>query len=222
MSTRRQRHRTSTVEEIKSAALEHIAAHGAAGLSIRGVARDIGMSPAGLYRYFDGLDALLTDLLVDAYRDLADAVGDAAAGPGHAKQRLRAAMLAYRRWAVDHPNRFLLIFGTPIPGYAAPDEGPTVTQNLRLGAAFFAVIAQGHAAGELRVPTAGRAPTELESALIADVGASLPADRVAPVLGTWAHFHGMATLEVLGQLHFVYPDPAEFYAGEVDRILAAW
>lgn len=222
VTTRRQQQRTDTTAEIKRAALDHIAAHGAAEMSIRGIARAIGMSPAGLYRYFDGRDALLTELLVDAYRDLADDVEAAAGTGGGVRGRLRAAMLAYRKWSIAHPNRFLLIFGTPVPGYRAPADGPTVAQNLRIGATFFGLIAQGQSSGELSVPAAARPATAAEREFVAMMGDPLPADRVAPVLGTWAHFHGLVTLEVLHQLDFVYPDATEFYAGEVDRILAQW
>ena len=81
MSTRRELTRTATIAQIKQAALDQIEHEGAPALSIRGVARAIGMSPAGLYRYYDGRDALLTDLLADAYMDLARAVATASGLP---------------------------------------------------------------------------------------------------------------------------------------------
>lgn len=221
MTTRRERQRTATLEEIKSAALRHITEQGAAGLSIRGLARDIGMSPAGLYRYFDGLDDIVTALLVDAYADLADAVAAGAAGPGGVRQRLRSAAHAYRTWAVTHSNRFLLIFGTPIPGYAAPEDGPTVQQNRRLGAVFLGLIAEGHASGEFHIPPAPSA-TAAEEAFVAELGLPLPADRLGPALGAWAAIHGMVTLEVLHQLAFLYPDAEPFFTAEVDRIIGRW
>lgn len=211
----------ATVEEIKAAALQHIAERGAADLSIRGVAREIGMSPAGLYRYFSGLDDLLTALLVDAYAELADAVATAAAGPGDARERLRSAAKAYRAWAVSHPSRFLLIFGTPVPGYAAPEDGPTVQQNRRLGAAFLGLIAQGYVSGDLRIPP-GPPATKAEEAYVADLGILLPADRLGPAIGAWSAIHGMVTLEVLHQLAFLYPDAESFYSAEVDRIIGHW
>lgn len=222
MANRRDRQRTATLDEIKATALAHLTKQGPSGLTLRGIARDIGMSPAGLYRYYDGLDEIVTSLLVDAYRDLADAVAAAAERGPTVRDRLRAAMLGYREWALAQPNRFLLIFGTPIPGYAAPQGGPTVAENLRIGAVFFGLVAAGHARGELHVPAAGRPATEQEEAFVADLGLPLPADRVAAVLGAWAHFHGMVTLEVLHQLDFVYPDAHDFYTGEVERILRQW
>jgi AcrR family transcriptional regulator len=221
-TTRRERVRAATIDEIKHAALDQIATDGAAALSIRGIARVIGMSPAGLYRYYDGLDALITELIADAYNDLADAVLAATTQPGDVRERLRAGMLAYRRWCIDHPNRFLLIFGTPIPGYAAPEEGITVQANRRIGEAFFSVVVEGWASGQIHLPDADREPEPGEVAFAAQAGPGFPPSWIGPFLGTWAHFHGMVTLEILNQLDWVYPDPEAFYRDEIDRTIAAW
>lgn len=219
--TRRERQRTATIESIKEAALEKIAADGAHSLSIRGVARAIGMSPAGLYRYYDGLDSLITDLLADAYDDLADAVADATA-EGTVRQRLRAGMLAYRRWCVEHPNRFLLLFGTPIPGYAAPSAGPTVVAARRIASAFLSVVVDGWATGALAPPQLRRDSEPAEDAFAEQLAGGFPADWIPAFVSAWAHFHGMVTLEILHQLDWVYPDPERFYAGEIDRLVDNW
>lgn len=222
MTTRRERIRNATLDEIKDAALAQMAEHGASDLSIRGVARAIGMSPAGLYRYYDGLDALITALITDAYTDLAVTVEEAVAGDGDTVARFRAGVRAYRTWAVGQPNRFLLIFGSPIPGYAAPADGPTVAANRRMGQAFFRVAAQGWERGEIGVPALGRPVTGAEQALAEQIRNDVPdfpAELIPALLGTWAHFHGLVTLEVLGQFQWMYPDPEAFFAGEVDRML---
>lgn len=221
-TTRRERLRAGTIEEIKRAALDQIASSGATALSIRGIARAIGMSPAGLYRYFDGLDTLLTELIADAYNDLADTVAVTTSQPGDLRERLRAGMLAYRRWCVDHPNRFLLIFGTPIPGYAAPEEGPTVQASRRIGEVFFSVVAEGWETNQLHVRDVGREVGPGEIAAARQMGPEFPPEWIAPFLGTWAHFHGMVTLEILHQLDWVYPDVEVFYRSEIDRLIATW
>jgi AcrR family transcriptional regulator len=224
MTTRRARLRAETIDEIKRAAIDQIESDGAASLSLRGVARDIGMSPAGLYRYYDGRDALLTELITDAYTDLAIAVETAiASGSGSAAARLAAGIRAYRRWALAEPNRFLLIFGTPVPGYAAPEGGPTVEANRRMGQAFFALAAEALARGELD-PEAGREPTPGELAFADEVAAelTLPAAVVGLLLGTWAHWHGIVALEVTHQFDWIYADDADtFFNGEIDRMLVA-
>ncbi|MEZ5114653.1 MAG: TetR/AcrR family transcriptional regulator [Candidatus Nanopelagicales bacterium] len=221
-TTRRAQQRESTRDEIKRAALEQVATEGAGALSIRGVARAIGMSPAGLYRYYDGLDDLLTELIADAYNDLADAVAALTARPGPALPRLRAGMLAYRRWALDNPHRFLLVFGTPIPGYAAPEGGPTVQANQRIGEAFLLPLVDGWRDGEVDLPAPRRRPTPGERAFAEQAGPGFPPQAVGTFLSAWAHFHGMVTLEVLGQLDWVYPDARPWYEAEVDRMLDGW
>ena len=219
MSTRRDRIRQETVEEIKAAALGQIAAAGAGALSVRGIARAIGMSPAGLYRYYAGIDELITDLIADAYGDLADRVAEAASGPGSSRERLRDGMLAYRAWCVEHPNRFLLIFGTPIPGYEAPEEGPPVIANRRIGEVFFALGAEAWAAGDLAVPAPARTLESAEEAIAAAIAPDFPPEAVGAFLSAWAHFHGIVTLEILNQLDWIYPDPGAFYRAEVEGIL---
>lgn len=221
-ATRRERLRATTIAEIKAAALNEIATKGAAALTIRGVARAIGMSPAGLYRYYDGLDSLLTELITDAYNDLADHVEIGAAGDGSPAERFGGGMLAYRDWGVANRNRFLLIFGTPIPGYAAPDDGPTVDANRRMGEALFAVAAEAWGRGELPVPELGRTPEPGEIQLAAELSnlaPGFPPEAVGLLLSTWAHFHGLVSLEVLNQFDWIYPDAKAFYEAEVHRIL---
>lgn len=218
MGTRRERLRSETIDEIKTAALRRMAEGGAPSLSLRGVARDIGMSPAGLYRYYDGIDALLTDLIADAYGDLADAVEAATTGGGDPFERIRDAAHAYRGWALAHPERFLLIFGTPIPGYAAPEGGPTVVANRRLGAALFAVGVEAAALGRLAVPPLGRPVEPGEEAIAQRIGGVAP-EAVPAFIGVWARLHGLVMLEVTNQLHWLYPDADGFFTGEVTRMV---
>jgi AcrR family transcriptional regulator len=220
--TRRERARAATLEEIKRAALEQIATVGGAGLSLRGVARAIGMSPAGLYRYYDGRDALLTDLIADAYGALAAALEEAAVGSAGATApaRLLAVAAAYRRWALDHPSRFLLIFGTPVPGYAAPEGGPTTVAMQRVGFAFLSVAAAGLSAGELRAPARRTAPNETRAA--GSLPAGFPAEAVAPLLGLWGSLHGLVTLELVGQLDWAFPAAETFFEAEMSAAIARW
>lgn len=222
-TTRRDRVRAGTIDEIKEAALTQIAEHGGTSLTIRGVARAIGMSPAGLYRYYDGLDALLTDLITDAYVGLADAVeGGIASAEGSAMERFVAGATAYRRWALAHRNRFLLIFGTPIPGYNAPEEGPTVQANRRMGEAFFRLGAEAWAAGEIGIPQLTRTLTKAERTFVTQIPVpEFPAELVPALIGTWTHLHGLVSLEILDQLHWMYfdRDADEFFEGEVRRMV---
>jgi AcrR family transcriptional regulator len=241
MSTRRELTRKATIAEIKQAALNQIEHEGAPALSIRGVARAIGLSPAGLYRYYDGRDALLTDLLADAYLDLARAVASASGvtgqpspGPSGAPHpedgdpiaALLRAIEAYREWAVTNRARFMLIFGTPVPGYSAPEGGPTVQANREMGQVFFTLAARGWASGRIAAPTGPRARTgltpgeaEVHAQLVA-MAPGFPADLIPRMLAGWALWHGLVTLEVTGQLDWIYPDTAAFFSQRVAQWLA--
>lgn len=224
MTTRRERIRAETIAEIKRAALAQIAREGAPALSIRAIAREIGMSPAGLYRYYDGRDALLTDLLTDAYSDLADAVEEAIASTaGTSVDRFAAGVRRYRSWALEDPNRFLLIFGTPVPGYAAPEGGPTVEANRRMGRAFFTIASRAIAEGSLQ-PDSIRPPTPGEEAFAAEIApyVPLPAASIGALLGTWGHWHGLVSLEVTHQFDWIYGEDADtFFESEIERMVRA-
>lgn len=221
MTTRRERLRAATISDIKHAALDQIAAAGAPSLSLRGVARAIGMSPAGLYRYYDGRDDLLTDLITDAYNELAAEVEAAIATAGETpRARFKAGIGAYRRWSVDNPNQFLLIFGTPIPGYQAPEDGPTVAANRRMGEAFFNVAVEAWRGGRLRLRRTSRRPIGGEAGFAGVIDTGLPPTLIGVMLGTWAQFHGLVSLEVLGQLDWMYGnDIGIFFDYEVERLL---
>ena len=122
--TARQRVRAELTAEITDVARAHLAERGADGLSLRAVARDLGMVSSALYRYFPSRDHLLTALIVEAY----DAVGGAAESAvaevdaTDLAGRWMALATATRRWAVAHPHEWALIFGSPIPGYRAPED----------------------------------------------------------------------------------------------------
>lgn len=244
--TRREASRAATLAAIKSAALRQVEEQGAPALSVRGVARAVGLSPAGMYRYYDSRDALLTDLLVDAYSDLADTVSAAAGltnpvGPGTQPAStadvlaedpgvpdpagaLLGAIQAYRTWAVANPSRFLLVFGTPVPGYTAPADGPTVAANRRMGRAFFTLGALawrdcGQAAGAMSGPERPATPQEGELLdQLRSLAPDLPAAAVPRMLAGWALWHGLVTLEITGQLHWAYPDSAAYFT----ETMSAW
>src|SRR4051794_32837295 len=110
----RDRFRAQVRDDVKRAALEQLAASGADGLSINAIAKELGVSGPALYRYFAGRDELLTELIADAYDDLADALKGAPDLPALAR--------AYRAWALAQPHRYRLLFGPPLPGYDAHAE----------------------------------------------------------------------------------------------------
>ena len=119
----RARVRAELTREIAEVARRHLASDGAAALSLRAVARELGMASSAVYRYFPSRDDLLTALIIDAYDALGEAAEKADAERPRADLlgRWQAACAAVRAWALDHPHEYALVYGSPVPGYAAPE-----------------------------------------------------------------------------------------------------
>lgn len=207
----RDRRRTETLAEIKRAALSQLAVAGPAGLSLRAVAREVGVSVQALYHYFDSRDTLVTELITDTSLDLADAVqrgvDQAGAGNGHPGHCAMEAGLAYRRWALENRSAFLLIFGTPMPDFVAPGDGPTTEACQRFGKVFRDVLFVGWTEPELQRTQLG--PELVGHCDLAAVNRALigsydlfglgPA-AAALFMTAWATLHGIVMLELIGQM----------------------
>ncbi|POM27313.1 putative HTH-type transcriptional regulator [Actinomadura rubteroloni] len=206
-ATPRERYRAQVRAEIKGHAREQIATTGASALSLNAIAKRMGMSGPALYRYYSGRDELITDLVRDAYRSLADTLGSAA----EAGADLAGLAHALRAWALEDPQRYLLIYGTPVPGYHAPDDITLIaseTMALLLDACM----------------TLDPPATPLDAHL-ADHRA-WAGDHPAPpavlhkALSFWTRMHGVLSLEVAGQFTGMGFDPAQLYAAELADVLA--
>jgi AcrR family transcriptional regulator len=221
---RRARVRQATVEEIKAVARAQMAAEGTAGVTLRAIARDMGMTAPALYRYFGSRDELVTALVTDAYDALADAMeGAVAAVPaaGHA-ERLLTAFAAFRRWSLEHPTEFALIFGSPIPGYQAP--ATTRPAGERHTGLLLRLLAEAHRAGALRRGQLDMGvPPALERQLVAfrerQGVADLPVPVLAFALSAWVRLHGVVALEVFGHLRPAVGDGAPLFEQEIGAIL---
>ncbi|MEE8600724.1 TetR/AcrR family transcriptional regulator [Euzebya tangerina] len=227
---RRARLRREAIEQIKTAALDQVRTKGAADVSLRAIAREAGMSPAGLYRYFDGRDALLTALIADSFDRLAatiTAATDRKETQDHSA-RLLAAMRAYREWGVSHPHEFGLVFGNPIPGYAAPPDGATVVAMSGVSVALFTPLLTLWAEGRVAIPSSFEDTRWAEPiAGLADEiaglmgGMEVPARVAGMMLAVWGRLHGIVSLEVFGQLDWVYPDGSgQLFEAEMAALLS--
>lgn len=218
MQSRRERLRADTIRSIKAAALQQIETGGASEMSLRAVGREIGMSVAGLYRYYDNKDALLTALIADAFDDLAQAVSQGATNCSTAKARLVGGAQGYRRWSLDNPNQFMLVFGTPIPGYAAPDQGPTVEAVVALGIAWGEIVASGIGDGSLDAADWDKtAQVNVEALRNLDIESSPEGVRV--VMAWWGFVHGLVVLEMAHHFAWAIADPQAFFREELERWL---
>ena len=151
--TRREIQREQTTVEIKEVARQQMAETGAAALSLRAIAREMGMSTPALYRYFENRDALVTALIIDAYTALGDAMLAAMESVDETDfyGRFHAVTKAFRDWALAYPADFTLIYGTPIPGYHAPGE-LTIPVAGRILEIFGLIFARAYQHSKLEAP----------------------------------------------------------------------
>ncbi len=221
----RERRRAAATREILDAAMAHISEHGPAALSLRAVARDLGMTVQALYHYFPNRDALVTAVMTEAYESLADAVATAAATrpAGPATPGLVAVAEGYRDWALAHPELFRLLYGTPIRHYAAPADGPTTEAVRRMSAVFERELFADLSAA--RLAAADTPP--LSPALSAYLGhiapealGGLPPAASTLLLSAWGHLHGLVVLEVFGHLGFMGEHQAEVFRLSMRNLLA--
>ena len=221
---RRERLRQATVEEIKAIARAQMAAEGAASVTLRAIARELGVTASALYRYFGSREELVTALVSDAYNALADAMEAAlAAVPANRHMaRMRAAFGAFRAWGLEHPTEYALIFGSPIPGYVAPEE--TRPAGRRYTDLLVRLLAEAHTAGaldperiDLRVPARLRRQVEAFRQRLG--GSDLPAPVLAFGLSAWVRVHGLVTLEVFGHLAPAIGDGSALFEQELEAIV---
>ena len=194
-------------ERIEAAIVEigrrHLVTEGAAGLSLRAIARELGMVSSAVYRYVANRDDLLTLLVVDAYSELGDAVDRAVAGvPAELDWQARVVAMAraVRQWAVEQPARWALLYGSPVPGYRAPAER-TVGPGTRVVGALFSVVAAAMAAGELADPgvAVGQPLSADFDRLRAEFDFPGGDSILAKCFLLWAALVGAVSLEVFGQ-----------------------
>jgi AcrR family transcriptional regulator len=210
--------------EILAAARRQLASVGPADLSLRAVARELGMASSAVYRYVPSKDELLTLLILAAYDDLGEAVEraeDLVPRPAHA-ERWRAVCLAARDWALEHRHEFALIYGTPVPGYVAPEH--TVAAASRVPAVLIALLRDVVAAGgTVPVPPPGPVPEDAYAPLLAEMGPQVPADHAVLGMISWTWLLGRIGLELHGHLAGVVdPVAAEAaYAWEIDTVRTA-
>lgn len=212
--------RLRTEERIEQLAFSHLDEGGVEAVNLRAVARDLGISPSALYRYIPDRDGLLTALIAASYTQLADAVDSklgTLADDAKAVDGCRVLAAAMRRWALGHPQRWALIYGSPVVNFHAPAEAT--------GAAGTRVIARlGELLQDARPQTlAGRRSEVLMEDLDAierDEVSGLELDAVELGLELWVKLIGMISAEVFGYFgERTLRDPEEFFLRSVDRAL---
>ncbi len=219
-------------QEILDVAREQLAAQGAGGLSLRAVAREVGMVSSAIYRYFESRDALLTALIVDAYNSLGQTVevAEAACDRDDLVGRLHAVAQAVRSWAHVNPHLYALVYGSPVPGYAAPQDtvlpairSTTVLAGIVSDAARRTVSASGSDSKPWEEAQLSRDVIWAIAPLAEFLGPQASSELAVRSLMTWTGIFGFVSFELFGQMHrAVEPDGRDaVFAAEVDR-WAGW
>lgn len=200
--TARERVRAEMIKEITDVARKHLATESAAGLSLRAIARELGMVSSAIYRYFAGRDELLTALIIEGYNAIGEVVeeADATARQDDYAGRWLAVCRAVRQWALANPHEYALLYGSPVPGYKAPPD--TVTPALRDTVVYGRILTDAYENDALTPPDLGlSAPTELSGDMerVRELMPRLPDDLVARAVLAWAALFGIVSFEVFGR-----------------------
>jgi AcrR family transcriptional regulator len=193
----RERYRAHVRQEVKQAALHQLAESGPAAVSVSAIGKQLGVSGPALYRYFTSRDELLTELVIDAYHDLADALSAAA---GHAP-KLDAR--GYRSWALAQPHRYRLLFGPPLPGYDAHVQ--RLVEAAQASMNVLVEIVRELGPSEATLPGQPLA-SQLSSWAYAHNLDIDPTTALRAVL-VWTRLHGFVSLEIAGNYASMGIDP---------------
>lgn len=216
----RARARIEITAAIKDEARKQLAAEGAAKLSLRAVAREVGMVSSALYRYFPSRDDLLTALIVDAY----DAVGtaaeqaltaDGARGTDHLA-RWTAVCRAVRTWALAHPHEYALIYGSPVPGYSAPQD--TVGPASRVALVLIGIVRDAYTTDGIAPPPVPEGLRPEAERMAADFAPDLPPALAVAMVAVWSQLFGLVSFEVFGQFNRVVEDREAFFTSATARL----
>ncbi len=214
--------RAELTRQIKDTARSHLAETGAPGLSLRAVARELGMVSSALYRYFPSRDELLTALIIDAYDSVGAAAeaADAAVRRSDGRGRFRATGRAIRSWARANPHEYALVYGSPVPGYAAPED--TIGPATRAPLVLMRLLADASAAGRVTEPDHQPGlPASVRSdlaRLAADAGLEIPPPALARGVLAWTALFGAVSFELFGQFVNVIDDTDAWFDHQLDRL----
>ncbi|WP_017610397.1 TetR/AcrR family transcriptional regulator [Nocardiopsis xinjiangensis] len=226
--SRRERVREATLLEIKEIARRHLVEYGPQGVSLRAIAREMGMTAPGLYRYVSGIDALLVLITAQMYDDLADTVAAADASvPEHdTDQRILTSLRAFRGWALEHRAEFSTMFGPRNQLDPGTDIGEALEAARRFGATFFTLFDRLLSEERFEVPSEEEVPADLARELRAfadTVGLSTPHVSLGAVMvlsSCWVRLYGVVCMEIFQHLNFAMADMEPLFESELRSLLS--
>jgi AcrR family transcriptional regulator len=217
---RRERLRTATVAEIKDGARRLLVTGGPQAISLRAIARDMGMTAPAIYRYFPSLDALIVALAGDLYDELGKTIEAAREAAGDQPLGQLAAMArAFRLWSIQHPVEFALMFGTPVPGMAAFTED-CVDENhpgARFGALFMRPFLDLWHRAPFRTPPRELMERQLGRSLepLRQSHGDVPIEVAYMFLSSWIRLYGLVSMEVFNHLRWAVTEPEALFETEL-------
>ncbi|MEV5611270.1 TetR/AcrR family transcriptional regulator [Streptomyces sp. NPDC052225] len=206
----RARARQEVTAAIKDEARRQLAADGPAKLSLRAVARELGMVSSALYRYFASRDELLTALIIDAYDSLGVAAERAEEAFREAGEDVTPARRwvvvcqAVRAWAQEHRHEYALIYGSPVPGYTAPSS--TVQPASRVGLLLIRIVREAYEDKGVALPPLPDGLRPEGERIAADIAPDLPPAVMVALVAAWAQLYGLIGFELFGQFNRVVDD----------------
>jgi len=219
----RARARAQLLDDVGRVARAHLADEGAAALSLRAIARDLGLASSALYRYYPSRDALLTRLIIESYDALGDAVehAEAVVDRSDLVGRYTAIAHAVRDWAQANPHEYALIYGSPVPGYAAPDD--TINPAIRVSNTMVRLAAEiGPEAGGLTSATPRTAALDAQLAAVNEaVGIDVDPDVLVVGVGLWAQLFGLVSFELFGTFNNTFEPADDMFEQQIALALAA-
>lgn len=232
--SRRERVRAATVDEIKAVALRLLVEEGSEAATLRAIAREMGMTAPGLYRYFPSHEDLHKALVADTYDRIADVLAKARDGAGGAQVsepglagkplvvvELVCVSKAFRDWAAAHPQEFRLVFGSPVPALSTDAEDPALAAGNRFGAVFVEIFVRLWAEQPFPVDPDDLLPEALAAqlreyratlvGLFGEQAAALPLGALDVYLRAWVQLYGLVAMDVFNHLHFCLSDAGPFF-----------
>jgi AcrR family transcriptional regulator len=223
--SRRDRVRAATTQEILQTARKLLVEQGVAAISLRAIAREMGMTAPALYRYFSSHDELLRHVVGDIFTELAshvnsaiEAAADAAGGPLAPEDLMAVKLIAgcreFRSWALEHVPEFEMIFGSPLPGLHIDHNDPVTECGYQFGQIFLDLFGNLYR----RRPFSILADADIDPSLRSQitryrdlVGTDLPLGALLTFLRCWVLLYGAVALEVGGHLQFALDDAAPMF-----------
>jgi AcrR family transcriptional regulator len=215
--SRRDRVRAATTEEIKLTARRILVEDGPDAVSLRAIAREMGMTAPALYRYFGSREELIKHVVADIFTGLTNDLNAAIAAAGaetggDLTAKVIAAAREFRRWSLDHPREFGMLFGTPLPGVNVEQDEITAERGGKFGNTFFVLILELWRKHPFPVPPDEEIPLGLRDQLeryragLGELAADLPQGLLLTFLRCWVRLYGIVSLEVFGHLGFALDD----------------